>query len=63
MTPERYVDVSAVARKFGVSSETIRSWIRHGQLAVVMTPTGRYRVPLSAVTALILARKAQDSQE
>ena len=59
--PDRLLDVSMVARRFNVTDETVRAWIRGGKLAAILTPTGRYRIPLSALLAF-QSKKAQDSQ-
>ncbi len=59
MAQEPLFDVSVVAKKLGVCGETVRSWIRAEKIAVVRTPTGRYKIPASEAARL---RKTQDSQ-
>lgn len=46
---QRLVDVSVVARYYGVSGESVRRWIRSGKLLAEKTPGGRYRVRFAAV--------------
>jgi predicted site-specific integrase-resolvase len=58
---DRLLDVSVVAKKIGVSAETVRAWIRADRIAYEQTPTGRYRVRASVI-AQILSRKTQNSQ-
>lgn len=53
--------VSTVARRLDVHEETVRSWIRAKKIPFVKTPTGFYRIPTSAVNAL-LKINTQDSQ-
>ena len=63
MTPERLLDAMAIAKRMGVSSETVRAWIRAGKLKAITTPTGRYRIPSSALARLLATRrKMQESQ-
>lgn len=52
MTTERAVSISVIARKLGVTSETIRKWCRAGRIDYVRTPTGRYKLTATAVDAL-----------
>jgi excisionase family DNA binding protein len=61
MSDDRLLAVATVAYRLQVTPETVRSWIRSGKLDAIRTPTGRYRVPASTLTAL-LRRKTQDSQ-
>ncbi len=58
---DRLLDVSVVARKIGVSAETVRAWIRADRIAYEQTPTGRYRIRASVIAG-ILHRKAQNTQ-
>lgn len=60
--PERYIDVSAAARRLTVACETVRAWIRSGRLEAISTPTGRYKIPSSALDRFCRSRKAQDPQ-
>lgn len=57
---DRFIDVSVVARRFGVSTTAVRNWIRAGKLSAVRTPSGRYRIPLSAL-AFIKAKESKAS--
>lgn len=59
--PDPLLRVSTVARRLNVHEETVRSWIRAKKIAFVRTPTGFYRIPTSAMNA-ILKINTQDSQ-
>jgi predicted site-specific integrase-resolvase len=58
---DRLLDVSVVARKIGVSAETVRAWIRADRIEYEQTPTGRYRIRASVITS-IMQRKTQNTQ-
>jgi excisionase family DNA binding protein len=51
--PDLYLDVATVARRLAVTPETVRAWIRAGLLQAIRTPTGGYRVPQTALAALL----------
>lgn len=44
--------VSEVAAALRVTPETVLRWIRTGRLEGVALPSGRYRIPRTAVDAL-----------
>lgn len=50
-----YVSSSDVARLLGVNRRTVVRWVESGKLAGFRTPTGRVRVNVEAVEALLAA--------
>ena len=42
-----------VAHVFGVTTQTIWNWINNGRIRAVRTPGGRYRIPASAIDAIL----------
>lgn len=46
---ERLFTLSEVAYMLGVSYWTVYNWVREGRLKGVKVPTGRWRVPRSAL--------------
>lgn len=41
---DRIISIGAIARRHGVSQQTVRNWIRSGHLPAERTASGRYRV-------------------
>ena len=62
MTAGRRLDVSAVAKRVGVSCQTIRNWIARGLLDAERTPTGRYQIAAASVDTILTRTKSQKSQ-
>ena len=42
-----------VAHVFGVTTQTVWDWINNGWIRAVRTPGGRYRIPASAIDAIL----------
>ena len=61
MTPERLLEVSAVARQFAVTTQAVRNWIRAGKVSAVKTPSGRYRIAASTLKNLQRIQRTQSS--
>ena len=59
---ERYVDVSVVARRLGVSKVSVRNWIHDGKITAVCQPNGRFKIPLWELVGL-LERKRKPPQQ
>jgi putative resolvase len=51
-SPEYFL-VREVADKFRVDPRTVLRWISEGKLRATRTPGGRWRIPASAVEALL----------
>lgn len=45
--PGRPLSTGQVARRFGLSTMTVRRWIESGLLSALRTPNGHYRIPAS----------------
>ncbi|MBS1869165.1 MAG: hypothetical protein JSS99_05835 [Actinobacteria bacterium] len=54
---------AAAARLLGVSQTALDRWVAHGDVPVVLTPTGRREVPVAAVVDLLDALAQQPSDE
>lgn len=55
--PCRWLSVATVARKIGVSDETVRSWCRLNLINHWRTPKGGYRIPSDTLDTLLARRK------
>ena len=56
--PDRYLAPKEVAHRLDVDVETVRRWIRAGQLPAFALPGGRHhRVPESAILAMLVAER------
>jgi len=44
---KKYLRPSELAKRLGVSGDTVRHWIRTGKLKAHTTPGGHYRIPIS----------------
>lgn len=42
--PDEYLSTGEVAKVWGVTAETVRSWIKTGRLDAIVTPSGRFLV-------------------
>lgn len=51
--PSRYLSASAVAKKFDVSNETVRRWIKQGRLRAFRLNERTVRIPEEDVLALL----------
>lgn len=59
MTPiPALLTASEVAARAGVSAETVRRWVREGNLAAIELPSGRLRFSPADVDALLSPSKA-----
>jgi len=58
----RYVDAAVVARRLGVTPQTVRNWIKRGQIPGERTPAGRFRIRLSTLIALVSADCAKSAK-
>lgn len=59
MNADRLLDVATVARRLGVSDETVRLWIRKGLIPeAIQTFTGRLKIPLSALDRIQKTQKS-----
>jgi excisionase family DNA binding protein len=47
------VTVGQAATDFGVTSATVRNWIRKGYLQAIRLPSGHHRIPESEVTRML----------
>lgn len=50
------VSTGVVARRLGVTVNTVKNWIRKGILQGIRLPSGHYRIPLSELERLTAAR-------
>jgi len=48
-----YFTRAEVARLFEVSPNTVSRWVRGGKIPSVLTPGGRHRYPVEAITRLV----------
>lgn len=48
-----YVTTGDVARALGVSPNTVKSWIRKGELEAVRLPSGHHRIPRGEVDRIV----------
>lgn len=55
----RYLTTGQAGRRWGVTSETVREWIRQGRVPAVITPGGYYRIAEDDVTPLPPAPRAE----
>lgn len=53
MGEQRYISVTAAARRLDVDGETIRRWIKTGKLAAIQLPSGQYRVASAQVEKIL----------
>lgn len=51
---EAWWKTSAVARRCGVTGETVRAWVKAGKLSAKRTPGGQYRINPAEVEALLV---------
>lgn len=42
---DRYLTTGDVARALGVTINTVKAWIRRGQVEAIRLPSGHYRIP------------------
>lgn len=47
-----FLTTGAVARAMGVTINTVKAWIRRGQVEAVRLPSGHYRIPASELQRL-----------
>lgn len=52
----RALTVQQLAVVVQVQPETVRTWIRRGELTAVQLPGGQYRIPASEVDRLLLGQ-------
>ena len=50
--PREVIGTSAAARKFGVTTDTIRKWVAQGKLPADQTVTGRLRFDVQVIEQL-----------
>ena len=50
------LSTGAVARRLGVTINTVKAWIRKGSLAAVRLPSGHYRIPSAELGRLLESR-------
>ena len=53
---EQLLTMGEAARQLCISRQTLRHWYRKGLIQLVKFPTGRFRVPVSEVQRLLVAR-------
>jgi excisionase family DNA binding protein len=62
MPPERFVDVSVVARRLGVSKVAVRNWIHEGKITAICQANGRFRIPHWELVALLQRKRKPPPQ-
>jgi excisionase family DNA binding protein len=60
---DRILSIGAIARREGVTTTTVRNWIRSGKLTARRTPTGRYRVRETDLDAALVKINTKESKE
>jgi uncharacterized protein len=60
---DRLISVPQVARRFGVTNQTVRNWIASGRLrSVQAAPRGRHRIPAEVLEAFELGAQSSHSR-
>jgi excisionase family DNA binding protein len=54
---KRYIGTSAAARKFGVTTDTIRNWVKAGKLPANQTIGGQLRFDTRVINEMRAAKR------